>query len=161
MIENKLQGQGEIDLGECFVTQGKHIGKPITQVPIIYLHQLIEQQCEGHEYASMEIERRGTKHSNFVDITYHAIDRASMQLMDIYRATRLPNEGLYTWLGRQAESAMKHGRTVGNRIVDHRNIRWVFSFEYTPPKLVTVMRNRPLEGQRRRENKGKKPRRNK
>jgi hypothetical protein len=64
---------------------GKHHDKPYTRVPVGYLKWMVntpEMSEERRKLAEAELKRRGT-HTPELDISGHAIDRASQQCLDI------------------------------------------------------------------------------
>ena len=89
---------------------GKHKGELWTRVPLDYLRWLANStdDTEPVLMARSEIARRGTKISHEVEISPHAIDRASLRCRKIWHQTALtPDEGLYSWLSRVATEALK------------------------------------------------------
>ena len=119
---------------------GKHKGCLWTRVPVDYLLWLVNQpgETENKNIAQAELNRRGTKPPS-MDISGHAIDRASMQLWKDYFRERQKGEGLYRWLQRKAEHALEHGERKGEKIIDG-NIKFVFDDGVVYPTLKTVMR---------------------
>jgi hypothetical protein len=129
-----------MDTHNLIVDFGKHKGIPWTRVPVDYLFWLVNQDGENprKELAKAELERRGTKPPS-MDISGHAVDRASMQLWKDYFRERQAGEGLYRWLQRKAEHALEHGERRGGKIIDG-NIKFVFDEGVKYPTLLTVMR---------------------
>jgi hypothetical protein len=71
---------------------------------------LINEATRVKQIAQAELDRRGTTLSRQVEVSGHAIDRASTKLLDKWVATRLDKkEGLHHWLTRLASSALKGG----------------------------------------------------
>jgi hypothetical protein len=128
---------------------GKYKGIPLTRVNAGYLRWMVNQHGipeAWRELAGAELSRRGTTIPG-VEITAHAIDRASLRLYDIYVAGRQDeNEGLHGWLSRMVLEAREYGLNVpdgrsakveGN-CRDYYGVRWVIEEGVEYPTLVTV-----------------------
>ena len=80
-------------------TFGKHKGDSITRVPVSYLRWMINQFDFSHGdiqgMAKKELDRRGSFLPE-LEISGHAIDKASTRCIKIWKNTRLKEEGLYT-----------------------------------------------------------------
>lgn len=122
---------------------GKYNGERITRVPPGYLVYMVQNQTPLWEEAAMELERRGTIFPT-LEVTGHALDRASQRLLGVWTGDRHGNEGLHSWLIRVATEALECGVEEGNRIV-WKNIGFVFNLEYAAPVLKTVMNRRSVE----------------
>lgn len=72
---------------------GKHAGTPITRVPVGYLTWMVGSRHSLAEYAQAELDRRGTTLPT-IDISHHAIDRASLNCRKIWHETSLEDEGI-------------------------------------------------------------------
>lgn len=123
---------------------GKHKGELWTRVPADYLRWLVNQPItEGqfshnHDMAQAELDRRGTKVSHDVDVSPHAIDKASLRLRRTWHETAFNDqEGIYTWLSRIATEANK--KFPGEEKVKYKGIRFVFKLGLQFPVLKTVM----------------------
>lgn len=115
---------------------GKHAGEPLTRVPASYLRWMVN---EGHQYADFaeaELKRRGTA-VPAVELTPHALDRASLRLLDVWQRTRFKKEGLHTWLGRMAERALEN-RDAGDGRYMHMGCIFIFSMIGRWPVLKSV-----------------------
>ncbi|GMW02632.1 MAG: hypothetical protein AMXMBFR84_37680 [Candidatus Hydrogenedentota bacterium] len=86
--------------------KGKYAGRQLVAVPSHYLRRIVQQKVGEWKIAEIELRRRGTDVPT-VDVTAHAIDRASFRLLDHWRGTRVENEGLYTWLARLCDAALR------------------------------------------------------
>lgn len=120
---------------------GRHAGELYTRLPVSYLRWLanIEHPTAG-PIARAELARRGTTLPT-LEISHHAIDRASLRALDFWRAERRKDEGLYRWLHRRAVAARESaGPTLETDRVDHDGIRFVFERDGAWPVLKTVMR---------------------
>jgi hypothetical protein len=118
---------------------GRHAGKLITRVPISYLKWMV---CARHSEANLaqaELDRRGTVTPD-LDVSGHALDRASLCLLDKWRETKNHDEGLHAWLCRISADALKSGERKNGRI--HFNgMRLVFEEDGVWPVLKTIMRD--------------------
>jgi hypothetical protein len=101
-----------IDTHNMIIEFGKHKGERWTRVPVSYLKWLINEGTQYAEIARAEIARRGTKIDWSVEVSPHAIDRASIRCRRIWHETALnPEEGLFSWLNRVANEAVeKYGK---------------------------------------------------
>jgi len=96
---------------------GKHKGERWTRVPKNYLVWLVNQPevVTGMEnnkvIAQAELDRRGTVIDSEVEISSHAVDRASLKFRHIWHQTALKNEGIYTWLSRISNEVIKNTST--------------------------------------------------
>lgn len=118
---------------------GHHRGKAWTRIPVSYLLYLVNSKHSQAEIAEAELKRRGTVKPD-MDISGHAIDRASQQLIGRWTETRMPNEGLHAWLVRMATAARAHGRVKNERYI-YEGMRFAFQEGEEWPVLVTVMKD--------------------
>jgi hypothetical protein len=99
---------------------GKYNGQRVTRVPVGYLKWAVANQAElvvmtpegsfpFHEIAKAEIARRGERLEN-IDVSMHAIDRASLYFIPMYRLEHGHNEGIASWLARLAWEAWQSRR---------------------------------------------------
>lgn len=116
---------------------GQHKGQPWTRVPVSYLLWMVNNKTRDHEIAEAELKRRGTVKPE-MDISGHAIDRASQTLIGKWAETRTMNEGLHAWLVRMATEARLHGKAVNNKF-HYKGIRFAFDDDGQWPVLKTVM----------------------
>jgi hypothetical protein len=118
--------------------RGRHKDTPITRVPVNYLKWMVNVGHEEHEYAKAELQRRGTV-TPTLDVSGHAIDRASLSCRDIWHQTRNPDEGLHAWMVRRATEALEQGEEVNGRI-HYGGMKWCIERECEWPVVKTVMR---------------------
>ena len=52
-----------------------------------------------------------------VEISSHAIDKASWRVLHIWQDDRQADEGLYSWLHRIVLEALEHGKRKNNKII--------------------------------------------
>lgn len=128
----------EIDTHGLVCEFGKrHRGKPWTRVPADFLLWMVNTGAGPVEIAHAELKRRGTVVPE-MDISGHAIDRASQQLIGKWMAMRKPNEGIYSWLLRVATDARKNSRIKGDKYL-YSGMKFVFHEGIDWPVLKTVM----------------------
>jgi hypothetical protein len=95
---------------DAMMSFGKYEGQRVTRVPVGYLKWAVANQAASpvetkdgtfpfHEVAKAEIERRGERLEN-IDVSLHAIDRASLYFLPIWRLEHGHMEGIASWLGR-------------------------------------------------------------
>lgn len=119
---------------------GRHAETPWTRVPIAYLRYLVNSRHPQADRATVEIARRGSVLPT-IEITGHAIDRASALFIRKWQSTRRPDEGIHSWLHRTAETALKANQRDGQGRVLHEDMLLAFAEEDRWPILKTVMRN--------------------
>lgn len=121
----------------------RHGGELITRVPPGYLLWMVNVGHSEAEYAEAEIERRGIVFPE-MEISGHAIDRASLRLNNLWVSTMKANEGIYAWLHRFALEAIKNGEWIeGNDgTVIYQSVRFVFEINGRWPVLKTLMPNK-------------------
>lgn len=128
----------EIDTHNLRIDFGKHRGELWTRLPVSYLKWIVNVSARNADIAEAELKRRGT-HTPDLDVSGHAIDRASLACAEIWRETRAEDEGLHAWLCRVAQEALDKG------VVDHKDrhlhlgIAFAFDMEVAWPVLKTVM----------------------
>lgn len=130
---------------EPFVfSTGQHKGKRITRVPVSYLRWMVGANHTDAAEALKELQRRGTVFPK-VEVTHHAIDRASLRCRDLWLATRRRNEGISAWLHRAAIGALKnYPLTEPQARVYYAGMKFQFKaaeVETAWPVLLTVNRH--------------------
>lgn len=119
---------------------GRHAGMLITRVPVSYLKWMVNAKHTEARYAQAELDRRGTV-TPTLEVSGHAIDRASQCCLDHWRAQRQEDEGLHAWLVRVSTEALAVGTPRGEKII-HAGMRFVFERDGVWPVLKTVMRDK-------------------
>lgn len=144
MTQNKpTEGKG-INTNNLIVKFGKHNGELWTRVPADYLKWLINQPEELPQFAGnkdiarAELERRGTTISHEVEISPHAVDKASLRVRKIWHETSKEGEGLYSWLSRVATEALKTVEGKPDKI-KYLGIKFIFKQGNEFPILKTVI----------------------
>lgn len=118
---------------------GKYRGEPITRIPVSYLKWMVSVGHTESPQAVEELERRGTKHST-VEVSAHAVDRASQRCLGFWMETRKGKEGLHSWLCRIAEAALTF---PCDKYGNHFYGKFIFTFhkDCTVPLLLTIKYN--------------------
>jgi len=77
----------------------------------------------------------------YLQISGHAVDRASLRALDIWKGHRLPTEGLHTWLRRAGKTALAQPPdSLGFH--HHLGLCWAFEDGDGWPVLKTIVRER-------------------
>ena len=128
---------------------GKYAGERWTRIPLGYIKHLANSGFgEPQQFAQLELKRRGYLWTPEVEITGHAIDRASIKLRMNWMATReSPEEGLHTWLARVAGQAYaSHGAPELRETEEpydittfYQGMKLIFTVGYHAPVLKTIM----------------------
>lgn len=122
---------------------GKHEGELLTRVPPGYLTWMLRTSHPLALYARSELARRGTPKIDAIDVTAHAVDRASTRRFQAFLDDHNDHEGLYSWLLRVgAEAVAKPSRTKDGGITTvhrHKGLTWVFTRDMLIPILKTVI----------------------
>lgn len=131
----------EADLHKYVISFGKHKGERLVHVPVAYLKWMVKENTRDADLAAAELKRRGTpKPSNQeIDISGHAIDRASRLLMSKFWTNAKEEEGLHGWLCRVATEALKSGLNLGDGRVLYNDMKFIFTVEGKWPTLKTVL----------------------
>lgn len=116
---------------------GRHRGERWTRLPVSYLKWLVNAGARHADRAQAELDRRGTTTPD-LDVSNHAIDRASLRCRKIWHETR--GEGLASWLCRMAAEAREHGTAQGDDRWLYKGMILVFEESGAWPVLKTVMR---------------------
>lgn len=119
---------------------GKHRGELWTRVPVNYLKWIINEPGMAEnvkEIARAEMERRGSVTPD-LDISGHAIDRASLLLGKTWLNTRNHDEGIHAWLCRVAAAALVDGEKLPSGKIRYKGMKFVFETDGCWPVLKTV-----------------------
>lgn len=82
---------------------GKHDGELYTRIPVGYLLWMVQCGHRQADIAQAELDRRGTVTPK-IEISGHAIDRASQRCLGVWQRTRKDDEGIHAWLSRSTPS---------------------------------------------------------
>lgn len=138
--------QSSVNTHNLVVQFGKHRGELWTRVPLSYLVWMVNASHDQRTIAQAELDRRGVNLDEYrdqIEISNHAIDRASLRLRKTWHEDRKPDEGLHTWLHRVAREALASLPERKEKIV-FRGIKFVFGFGdlFTTLKSVMPARDR-------------------
>jgi len=125
---------------EFRIAHGRHQGKKLNQVPVGYLRWMVNVKHGNADLASAELKRRGTIKPE-IDISGHAIDRASQRLLKKWKSCGM-DIGLYSWLAGMAKQALDHGVKTVNDCgvsVKYQGIKFMFQMDCEWPVLKTVV----------------------
>src|SRR5687767_888424 len=114
---------------------GKHKGERWTRIPVSYLKWLANNGDK--EYATLakaELDRRGTTTPDAVEISGHALDRAS-QITDDWKEV-----GVWTWLVKLAEDALEI--SYGLTEIHFKGFKLCFFYGAYYPVLKTIMKSK-------------------
>ena len=128
---------------------GRHKGTPYTRLPVSYLKWMINARHSEAKIAQAELERRGTVTDHEIDVSGHALDRASLNCLDVWKKTRQREEGIYAWLHRVARAAIEAGEKDRKGRYVYEGLLFAVDHDGVWPVLKTVMRpNQEQKGQR-------------
>lgn len=100
----------EINTHDMLVDFGKYAGERYTRLPISYLRWMVNAEHSRADIAKAELERRNVPLlDDFIEITGHAIDSASLRCWFEYMSEREEGEGLHAWLRRITKQALEEG----------------------------------------------------
>ncbi len=127
------------------MTHGKHSGELISRVPVGYLRWMVQNNHSQAAKAEEELARRGLGVTAAdVDVSSHAIDRASLRLLSHWAELSTYNEGLHSWLMRMAEEALDAtGRAPGGPVpprVEYKGMCLTFAEGMACPVVATCWR---------------------
>lgn len=124
---------------------GKYKGELVTRLPIDYLEWHINEGTQFAPVAQAELDRRGIniEISGKVEISKHAIDRASLRVLNIWEKEKQKGEGIYSWLVRlsvESIERLKPNTQSKNFKVEYSDLVLVFKRGQLYPTLVTVVK---------------------
>ncbi len=139
MTDNEVNTHGLV------VPFGRHKGTLLTRVPVSYLKWMVNESPEGanpqfqdwHVLAKAELKRRGTVTPE-LEISGHAIDRASLLCRKTWHEDRGKDEGLHAWLVRVSQEALKLIKDDADSII-YKEMKLVFERGSEWPVLKTVV----------------------
>ena len=121
---------------------GRHNGRPYTRIPVNYLLWMVNSEHSRADIAKAELERRGTV-LPVVDISGHAIDRASLNCQLILYQTKLENEGIHAWLCRLTVEAIRANERDDKGRYVHAGMLFAIEQDGCWPVLKTIMQKIP------------------
>ena len=123
---------------------GKHKGELWTRVPVGYLKWILNEMPESderHQLAKAELERRGDTMPTEVEISNHAIDKASLRVRKAWHTDRGQDEGLYSWLVRISTEVLSEQQQQHEKL-NYKGCKLVFTYGNHYPTLKTVMNDK-------------------
>lgn len=119
---------------------GKHKGELFTRLPVAYLRWMVNEQTAQADIAAAELARRGTVLPD-LEISGHAIDRASLRVRKVWHHDRADDEGLHAWLCRVSAEVLAAGPLPTDGKVKHPRLPMALVFEAGThyPTLKTVI----------------------
>lgn len=152
-VEDLGPAKNPEDMHHRRVHFGKHKGELWTRVPISYLKWCANQlRGDAYNLACLELERRGaTSDHHDVELSGHAIDRASIRLYRNWLENRRDDtEGLHSWLARTAQTAYdalaiesfdeeSEGEVMRDIETVYGGMKMVFTIGRYYPILKTIM----------------------
>lgn len=119
---------------------GRFRGERITRVPVSYLKWMVNSGHDEAPRAEAELKRRGTC-TPTLEISGHAIDRASLRCLKQWKETRRKDEGLHAWLARMSAEALAQGIPHAGEPgrIRYGGLSFRFTTDGVWPVLKTVM----------------------
>ncbi len=128
-----------INTHHMIVDFGKHKGELYTRIPVNYLLWMVNTNHSRVKFAKAELDRRGTALPE-IDVSGHAIDRASILCRKIWHHTKADaQEGLHAWLCRVGKEAIEVNDTDNAGRYLYLGMKFVFVQESEWPVMKTVM----------------------
>jgi hypothetical protein len=130
----------DINTHGLVVDFGKHNGTLYTRVPVGYLFWMVNNNHSRKDIASSELKRRGSVIPK-IEVSGHAIDRASLYCRKIWHETKIKDEGIHSWLVRVAQEAIESVEgNISDSKIKYLGMKFVFENGDEFPVLKTVMR---------------------
>jgi len=128
-----------IDTHNLLCDFGPYKGERWTRIPASYLKRIANDKGghKGAPIAVAELKRRGTVTPE-IDVSGHAVDRASQVLIGKWMELRTGNEGIHAWLCRMAFEARERGKKVDDKY-HFAGMKFVFAESALYPVLMSVM----------------------
>lgn len=130
----------EINTHNLKVDFGRHKGELYTRLPVGYLLWMVNSNHSRKDIAQAELKRRGTTFP-IMDVSGHAMDRASQYALETWKSTAQKNEGLHSWLHRMCIEAMKRNPDVADQKYPYKGLVFIIEDSGVWPVLKTVRKN--------------------
>ena len=145
-VKKKIEG-GAVNTHNEVLDFGRHKGERWTRVPLSYLKWIMNEMGadrEAYKFAEAELERRGDTMPSEVEISSHAIDKASLRVRRAWHEDRGQDEGLYSWLVRISTEALseKNQENEQNERINYKGCKLIFTYGNFFPTLKTVMNDK-------------------
>lgn len=128
-----------IDTHHEVIRFGKHRGTKYPRIPVSYLRWMVNTKTPEWDYAKAELDRRGTTLPK-IEVSAHAIDRASEHCLGNWHYDKAKGEGLYSWLSRVTLEAIAEGKQIEEEKYQWKDMKFVIAQGYEYPVLKTVMK---------------------
>lgn len=138
----------QLNTHNVLIDFGKHKGEPWTRLPISYLKWMLNEMSpdsEKYQMAESELNRRGDTMPREIEISNHAIDKASLRVRKAWHTDRGEDEGIYSWLVRISTEALEIKNNNGaeqNERVNYKGCKLIFTYGNFFPTLKTVMNDK-------------------
>lgn len=119
--------------------RGKFKGVLISRTPPRYLEWAVKNMPDFSDVARAELYRRGFD-VNIVEVSSHAVDRASQRVLAVWQSETNGGIGIHSWLVKKANEALKAGpEKSGEQLrVDLGGIVYLFDMKMVIPVLISV-----------------------
>ena len=122
---------------------GQFKGEAWARLPISYLKALTRDNGihKAAKFAIAELNRRGEKvEEEYIEVTRHALNRATSQCLDIFIKTRYNKEGAYAWCTRLFEEALSKGKNQEAGITSIRGVEFRYNIQPLFMEIVTIVK---------------------
>jgi hypothetical protein len=123
---------------------GKHKDQLYTRVPVNYLLWMVNIRHSKADIAQAELDRRGTVLPQ-IDISGHAVDRASISCRKIWHETKREDEGLHAWLCRLSIEAIKANDCDEAGRYRYAGMKFAVEIKGVWPVLLTCMPDQSIK----------------
>ena len=138
MLESTIV-MGALAIALVLTAYFRHKGELYTRIPVSYLKWMVNSNHNRKDIAEAELKRRGTVTPD-LEISGHAIDKASLRCLDIWRETRKSDdEGLHAWLVRISGEALAKG-IKNEDTCFYKGMKLIFIKDGVWPVLKSIMR---------------------
>jgi uncharacterized protein (DUF3820 family) len=122
---------------------GRHKGELFTRLPVSYLKWMVNEVVQD-DLAKAELKRRGTTTPE-LDVSGHAVDRASLRCRRIWHETSAKGQGLHSWLVQMSKEALSENGGIeavmnGGGKAESKGMVFVFDLDGQWPVLKTLHR---------------------
>ena len=136
----------EASAQDWIMPTGRHAGERITRIRVSYLKWMVNVGHSFADRAEAELKRRGTVTPD-LEVSGHAIDRASLLLRKRWHEMRGAEEGLHAWLVRVAGDALREGERHPMEAgrIEYAGMSFRFEMDGRWPVLKTVLPGKSVE----------------
>ena len=101
-----------MDTHNKLVGFGKYKAWRWTNVPISFLKKVANGDGDCNKIADAELERRGFKDHGDIELTMHALNKASITFFNEWREMSENREGIVDWVLRVFREALMNGKVI-------------------------------------------------